>query len=128
MLESFLKRFYETISFFANEPFKAEAFRSLFDKDAVLIEQQEQGMIQKTVDVYIQEFEQTILTYPQVSAEGFQERQLSYEVIEEETHYLVSSHYEKCYHRFGETLCEQGIDTMMISKQTETLKISMIHF
>lgn len=128
MLEEFLKRFYETISFSKTEAFKAAGFQSLFCKDAVLLEKQGNGRLQKTVESHIQEFKQVIQEYPQLFVEGFHEHQLSYEVIEEEAYYLVSSHYEKCYHRSGKMIHEHGIDTMMILKLEEELKISMILF
>ncbi len=114
MLDKFLARFYQTISFGPGEPFPAENFRTLFRPDALLLEQTKSGYAPKTVEEHIREFEAAVRDYPQLFAEGFAERQTSLEWIEQDGVYLVHSGYEKRYARNGGPVTEYGVNHFTI--------------
>ena len=50
MLDEFLARFYQTISFGPGKPFPAGDFRALFRPDALLLEWAESGYTSKSVE------------------------------------------------------------------------------
>ena len=97
MLDEFLARFYQTISFGPGEPFPAGDFRALLRPDALLLERAESGYISKTVEEHILEFETAVQDYPQLFTKGFAERQTSLEWTQQNGVYLVHSGYEKHY-------------------------------
>ncbi len=114
MLDEFLARFYQAISFEPGEPFPAEDFRALFRPDALLLEQTESGYASKTVEGHIREFEAAVRDYPQLFAEGFAERQTSLDWTEQGGVYLVHSGYEKRYARNGAPVTEFGANHFTI--------------
>lgn len=126
MPEQFLKQFYQVLSFEKDEPFKDEAFRSLFLNDAVLIEAEGGSYKQKCVEDHIAEFHDAIENYPALFERGFHEIQTDFSIIESESCYLVSSKYKKFYSRQGEPYCENGVNNMTIVKCGDALKIACI--
>lgn len=114
MLEEFLTRFYETISFSAGEPFPAGGFRGLFRPDALLLERTEAGYASRTVEEHIREFEEAVRERPQLFAAGFRERQTSLEWTGQNGVYLVHSGYEKRYARSGAMVTERGVNHLTI--------------
>ena len=120
MLDEFLARFYQTISFGPGEPFPAGDFRALFRPDALLLERTESGYISKTVEEHIREFETAVQDYPQLFAKGFAERQTSLEWTDQNGVYLVHSGYEKHYMRGGEPVTERGVNhfTILVDRGT----------
>lgn len=127
MLNEFLNRFYETISFPAGSPFPADHFRALFRPDALLLEQTEEGGYAiKTVEEHIREFEEAVQDYPQLFSCGFWERQTSLEWTEENGVFLVHSHYEKRYVRDGNPVLEAGVNHMTILREKDQLRIACV--
>ena len=126
MLNAFLDRFYQTLSFRAGEPFPAEPFRALFRPDALLLEKTEDGCTAKTLEEHIQEFEQAVRDYPQLFAQGFQERQTALEWTEQDGVFQVHSHYEKRYTRNSASVLETGINHMTILREGEELRIACV--
>ena len=114
MLDEFLARFYQTISFGPGEVFPAGGFRALFRPDALLLERTEAGYAAKTVEEHIREFETAVRDYPYLFTEGFAERQTSLEWTEQNGVYLVHSGYEKRYTRDGEPVTEYGMNHFTI--------------
>ena len=114
MLDGFLARFYQTVSFGPGEPFPAEGFRALFRPDALLLERTGAGYAAKTVEEHIREFEAAVRDYPQLFAKGFAEHQTSLEWTEQNSVYLVHSGYEKHYARKGVPVTEYGVNHFTI--------------
>ena len=113
MLDEFLARFYQTISFGPGEPFPADGFRSLFRPDALLLERTEAGYAAKTVEGHIQEFETAMRDAPHLFTTGFAERQTSLKWTEQGGVYLAHSGYEKRYTRGG-PVTEHGVNHFTI--------------
>ena len=124
MLDEFLARFYQTISFGPGEPFPAEDFRALFRPDALLLERMESGYVSKTVEEHIREFEAAVRDYPQLFALGFSERQTSLDWTEQGGVYLAHSGYEKRYARNGRAVAECGINHLTILMEEGGLRIA----
>jgi hypothetical protein len=120
MLDEFLARFYQTISFGPGKPFPAGDFRALFRPDALLLEWAESGYASKTVEEHIREFETVVRDYPELFAEGFAERQTALEWTEQNGVYLVHSGYEKRYMRGGQPVAECGVNhfTILVDRGT----------
>ncbi|MBD5133248.1 MAG: hypothetical protein HDT38_02070 [Clostridiales bacterium] len=114
MLNEFLTRFYQVISFGPGEPFPAGNFRALFRPDALLLERTDSGYAAKTVEEHIREFETVVRDYPQLFTAGFSERQTSLEWTEQNGVYLVHSGYEKRYARNGQPVAECGVNHFTI--------------
>ena len=114
MLDEFLARFYQAISFGPGELFPSSSFRALFRPDALLLERTETGYAAKTVEEHIREFETVVRDYPQLFAEGFTERQITLEWTEQNSVCLVHSGYEKRYARNGEPVTEYGVNHFTI--------------
>lgn len=125
-LEQFLKRFYETISFESGELFKADEFRNLFMANASLLETGDGGLISKTVEDHIKEFQYAIAEYPELFENGFHEHQTDVSIIENETCFLVSSKYRKRYTRYHQPVVEDGINNMVLVKGEHGIQIASV--
>jgi len=126
MLEQFLKQFYQILSFEKGEPFKDDAFSSLFLDNAVLIEKVDGVYKQKSVEEHVAEFHDAIKNYPALFERGFHEEQTDFSAIKNETCCLVSSQYTKTYSRQGELYSENGINNMVIVKCGDCFKIASV--
>ena len=127
MLEEFLARFYDTISFDAGEPFPSRDFRTLFRPDALLLERTEGGTYAaKTLDGHIREFETAVRDDPQLFVEGFHERQTDMTWTRCEDVFLVHSSYEKRYARSGAPVLETGTNHMTIVTEGGELRIACV--
>ena len=127
MLEEFLARFYDTISFAAGESFPSRDFRILFRPDALLLEQTEGGTYAaKTLDEYIREFETAVRDNPQLFVEGFRERQTDMTWTRREDVFRVHSSYEKRYARGGAPVLETGTNHMTIVAEGGKLCIACV--
>lgn len=124
MVQSFLKHFYEVISFEAGIPFPAEAFAGLFCENALLMEKTEHGYESRTVDDHIREFETAVRDYPALFELGFCERQTDAEWTEHNGVYLVHSSYEKRYARNGVPVVEYGVNHFTIVQVDGELRIA----
>lgn len=126
MIEVFLKKFYDTISFQANEQWNEKQFRKLFLPNAVLMEENEGKYECQTLSQYIQRFQGVLKEHPQFFTQGFIEKGISYEVLETENGYLIASRYKKHYTVDGKLITEYGTNNMIVVVVEEELKISSI--
>lgn len=126
MIEDFLNKFYETISFEHDESFKEAQFAELFLDNAVLLEKDGPLYKKKTINEHINEFKYTINNYPELFLYGFKEKQISFTLTENEECILVSSCYQKYYSRNNEVVEEQGINNMIITKLNNKFKIACV--
>ncbi|ABX43553.1 hypothetical protein [Lachnoclostridium phytofermentans] len=126
MLHTFIKDYYNTISFDRVEEWKEEALRDFFVRNAILFEYKDGIYHRKTIEEYVSEFTSLIKFHPECFEKGFQEKQVSVKIIENDIGMLVSSEYEKCYRISGKEIKEYGINNMSIVKEEGILKIACL--
>lgn len=125
-IKQFLYQFYQTISFQKGQTFQAEKFQEFFLPEAALIEEFQMKYTKTTVSAYIREFQSICMEYPDYFVNGFEEKLISYEVIESENAYLVASRYEKRYQRDGQEVIEYGTNNFIIVQVKESFKIAQV--
>lgn len=122
----FLQQFYQLISFEHNETLN-ENLSTIFSEDAFILNLENKQ--RQTIHEYINEFYQIIKKYPSLFVKGFHEKQLSFEIInEDETQILVCSTYEKQYSNNNKDCIEYGENYMSIKKINDDFKIIMISY
>lgn len=122
----FLQQFYQLISFEHNETLN-ENFATLFSDDAFILNLENKQ--RQTIQEYIDEFHSIVKEYPQLFVNGFHEKQLRFEIINEDaSQILLSSTYEKRYSQNNKESIEYGENYMSIKKMDDNFKITMISY
>lgn len=120
MVERFLTEFYGCLQFSSDKEFPAEQFTRLFAEHAILLEHSSNGFQRLT----IQEFITSMVAYQKQMTGSFEEKQLDYQVMEEEGVLIVDSNYEKII----DNKIFTGTNHMIITENKGILKIISIVF
>lgn len=120
MVERFLTEFYSCLRFSQDKAFPAERFANLFSEHAMLIEHSLKGFQKLTV----QEFIASMTAYQKQMDGSFEEKQLDFQVMEEEGVLIVDSHYEK---KINDKIYT-GTNHMILTENEGILKIISIVF
>lgn len=120
MIKQFLNEFYSCLYFSSDKAFPAERFVSLFSEHAILLEHSSNGFQRLTV----QEFVSSMSAYQKQMDGSFEEKQLDFQVMEEEGVLIVDSHYEK---KINDKIYT-GTNHMILTENKGILKIISIVF